>query len=82
MKIYEGTKDEKEFFPVEGEELKDAAKRGLWITMISFPNTELNPVRVASEKRLDATDCDAVAKTLGVFGIDSYKLQEERMNLQ
>lgn len=80
MKIYAGTKDEKEFFQVEGESLKDAACKGLNITMISFPGTELHPVRVASEKYLDATDCDVIANVLGIFGIENYKIQREIIN--
>ena len=82
MKIYEGTEDEMEFFQVEGENIKEAARKGLNITMISFPSTELHPIRVASKKVLDATDCDAVANALGIFGIEEYKIQRERIDFK
>lgn len=77
MKIYEGTKDEIEFYLTREGELVDYIKKGWMITMISFPGTDLNPIRVASQERLDVTDCDAVAKALGFCGIDEYKIQQE-----
>ena len=77
MKIYEGTKDEKEFFPVAEGELADYIKKGWVITMISFPNTELKPIRVTSKTKLDETDCDAVTHAMGIHGINEYKIQQE-----